>query len=411
MRILFLTHYFPPEGNAPASRTFDNCRRWVSAGHDVTVITCAPNVPSGKVYEGYNNRLKQEEEIEGIRVIRIWTYIAPNKGAVRRILNYLTYFVSSFFTTMFLKKPDVLVCTSPQFFCGLSGVIAGRLKRIPTVLEIRDIWPESIEAVGAMKKSLLTRMLEGIEHWMYRNADRIVTVGSGYKQKLLERGVPEEKIEVITNGADLSFYQPGEPDPEILRELEVNPAYINLAYVGTLGMASGLEVVIEAGKILDEAGDGVCFYMVGDGARREDYQNMVEQAGLKNVRLPGRLAKEKMPALLQSMDVAFIHLKKSDLFKTVLPSKLFEAFACALPVILGVDGNAREVLEQAGAGIFIEPGNAGELVAAVRKLKKDPELLRRFGAKGLEHVRMHYDRDKLAEDYLNLLIRMTESRA
>ncbi|MDF3130414.1 glycosyltransferase family 4 protein [Kiritimatiellaeota bacterium B1221] len=406
MRILFLTHYFPPEGNAPASRTFDNCRRWVAAGHEVTVITCAPNVPSGVVYEGYRNRWRQEERIEGIRVIRVWTFIAPNKGAFRRILNYLSYFVSSFFTTILLKKPDVLVCTSPQFFCGLSGVMAGVLKRIPTVLEIRDIWPESIEAVGAMKKSFLTRMLERVERWMYRKSDQIVTVGSGYKQKLLERGVPEEKIEVITNGADLKFYQPGKSDPEILEDLGVNEASLNLAYVGTLGMASGLEVVIEAGKILAEAGDAVCFYLVGDGARRDEYLKMVEEAGLKNVKLPGRMEKAKMPGLLRSMDVAVIHLKKSDLFKTVLPSKLFEAFACGLPVILGVDGNAREVLEQADAGVFMEPGNADELVGAIRKFNQDPEGLCQYGEKGLAHVRAYYDRDKLAEVYLSLLIQM-----
>lgn len=404
MNLLFFTHYFPPEGNAPASRTYDNCRRWVAAGHEVTVVTCAPNVPDGKVYEGYRNRFRQEEVIDGIRVIRVWTFLAPNKGAVRRILNYLSYFVSSVSAGAFLKKPDVLICTSPQFFCGLAGVLLGRLRRVPTVLEIRDIWPESIEAVGAMRKSFLTRMLERLERWMYRKADHLVTVGPGYKRKLLERGVPDAKLDVITNGADLEFFAPGEPDPEILKELSMDPEAFNVAYVGTLGMASGLDVVMEAARILEEEKDrSIRFYLVGEGARADDYRSRVEREGLTNVFLPGRLPKEKMPGLLRSVDVSLIHLRKSELFTTVLPSKLFEAFGCAKPVILGVDGNAREVLEAAEAGIFIEPGNAEELVRAARRLQQDPDLCRQFGENGLTHARAYYDRDVLAADYLKIL--------
>ena len=158
MRILFLTHYFPPEGNAPASRTFENCKRWVQQGHSVTVVTCAPNVPNGVVYTGYRNRLYQREVLDGVEVLRVWTYIAPNRGTVRRIINYISYMFSATLCSLFLKKPDIIIATSPQFFCGWAGVIASRLKRVPFILEIRDLWPDSIVAVGAMRNKPLLRL-------------------------------------------------------------------------------------------------------------------------------------------------------------------------------------------------------------------------------------------------------------
>lgn len=408
MKILFLSHYFPPEGNAPASRTYDNSKRWVEAGHEVTVLTCAPNVPDGKVYAGYRNKLWQKEWIDGIRVVRIWTFIAPNKGAVRRILNYLSYLVSALFFGLFLPKPDILVATSPQFFCGIAGMLLAKLRRIPRILEIRDIWPESIEAVGALKKSLLTRMLEAIELWMYDAADRIVTVGTGYLRKLIERGVPEAKIDVITNGADLEFYQPGLPDENFRQEYGLRDKFV-AAYVGTLGMASGLEVALQASRQLKEEGDdSIRFLLVGDGAQKEALARQVREESLTHVVFTGRLPKERMPDVLRSVDICFIHLKKSELFKTVLPSKLFEAFAVGRAVVLGVDGSAHEVLESADGGIFIEPGNVDDLIAAVRKLQNDAVARERFEKNGLKHVREHYDRDKLAEDYIASLTSVVE---
>ena len=212
MHILFFSHYFPPEGNAPACRTYENARQWVKSGHKVTVITCAPNVPNGIVYEGYKNRLIQRETIDGIKVKRVWTYIAANEGTIRRIINYLSYMLSAVFFSLFVKGADVIISTSPQFFCGWAGIIAGKIKRLPVILEIRDIWPESIAAVGAMRNKKLLKVLEWLEIKMYSAADYIVTVGEGYKHKLLERDVPEKKVSVIMNGIDPQIFYPRPPD-------------------------------------------------------------------------------------------------------------------------------------------------------------------------------------------------------
>lgn len=410
MKILFLTHYFPPEGNAPASRTYDNSKRWVAAGHEVTVLTCAPNVPDGKVYDGYKNKLLQEEWIDGIRVIRVWTLLAANKGATLRILNYLSYLVTASAFGFFVPRPDVLVSTSPQFFCGLAGMLLAKVRRLPRILEIRDIWPESIQAVGAMKKSLATRMLEYVELFMYQSADQIVTVGPGYKEKLIDRGVSELKIDVITNGADLEFYSPGVADADLRAKYGCSTKF-TAAYVGTIGMASGLDVALEASRKLKVKGDNsIRFLLVGDGAEREALEARVQREDLTHVVFTGRINKNEVPTLLRSVDVCFIHLRKSELFKTVLPSKLFEAFAIGRAVVLGVDGSAREVLEAAAAGIFIEPGNVDELLAAVETLKSDAELRQRFEANGLKHVREFYNRDKLANDYIDVLAKVVDKR-
>ena len=258
MRITFLSHYFYPEGNAPASRTFEHCARWVQDGHDVTVITCVPNVPHGKAYEGYRNRLwPQTEMVDGIRVIRVWILLSPNAGFFMRTASYVSYLFSSLIALLFVRRPDVLIATSPQFFCGWAGVVGSYLKRCPFVLEIRDIWPESILAVGAMKKSVAIRILEWMELVMYRSATHIVTVGNGYRQKVagkLGDGHTKDNISVITNGVNLTRFEVADKDHELLAELEFSNRFV-CGYVGTLGMAHGLDVIIRAAMILKENGN------------------------------------------------------------------------------------------------------------------------------------------------------------
>lgn len=403
MRILFFSHYFPPEGNAPASRTHENARRWVETGHQVSVITCAPNCPDGIVYEGYKNRLHQHEVIDGIEVHRVWTYIAANQGTVRRIVNYLSYMISACFLVLFLKRPDVIIATSPQFFCGWAGVIARFLRRVPFILEIRDIWPESIVAVGAMRKSLLTRMLEWMELRMYAAADHIVTVGDGYRMRLLEKGVPDYDISVVMNGVNRELFEPREPNPALKSEWGVAGKFV-CSYSGTIGMACGLDVVIDAAVELKERRiDDISFLLVGDGAVRKDLETRVTAMGLDNIIFTGRQPKETMPEFLSITDVCLVHLRKSDLFTSVMPSKIFESSGMGKPIINGVAGFAAEFIEKAGAGMNIEPDQPDELVNALLRLKENPALMEKYGQSGREYVIQHYDRDQLAKDYLTII--------
>lgn len=406
MRILFFCHYFPPEVNAPASRTHAHTMRWVAAGHDVTVITCVPNCPDGVVFDGYRNRLvPQVETIDGIRVVRVWSYVAANSGTAKRILNFNSYMLAAVLASLFQSRPDVIVATSPQFFCGWAGVLASWLRWRPLVLEIRDIWPESIAVVGAMKKGLLLRFLEFLEVRMYRSARHIVTVGDGYRDQILAK-VPQQArhIRVITNGVDSLFIEPAHPDDALLEALGLKGKFI-VSYVGTIGMAHGLEVAIEAARRLHDSGcDEVGFLIVGDGARREALRKLARDSGVESlVIFPGRMPRERMPGILSASDACLIHLKKSDLFEKVIPSKIFETMALGRPIIMGVEGESRDIVMRAGAGLAMEPDSVDSLLNAIDRLRKHPELRQQCGHHARQYVLDHYNRDVLASDYLEVL--------
>jgi glycosyltransferase involved in cell wall biosynthesis len=403
MRILFFSHYFPPEGNAPAARTHENAARWVRRGHQVTVVTCAPSHPAGVVYPGYRNRLRQREVIDGVEVVRVITYVAPNQGTLRRTLNYLSYMASATFFALFLPRPDVIVATSPQFFCGWAGVIASRLRGVPLVLEIRDLWPESIEAVEALRGRPLLRALGWLERRMYAAARQVVTVGDGYRERLLARGVPAERISVIMNGIDLAMFRPRERDAGLARRLGLEHRFV-VGYSGTIGMASGLDVVLRAAELLRRRGrDDVRLLLVGDGAERQQLEAEARRRGLENVVFTGRQDRGLVPAFLSLCDACLVHLRKAELFETVMPSKIFEAAGVARPLILGVGGEARSLMERAGCGIAMEPENAEELVEAILRLAGDPRLRESLGRAGRAYVEAHHDRDRLAADYLGVL--------
>lgn len=405
MKIWYFSHYYPPEGNAPATRVSALARRWVKAGHAVTVITGVPNVPDGVVYPGYRNRLRpQVSVVEGVRVVRVWTSIAPNKGTVRRISNYVSYMISSFLWGVVRPRPDVMIATSPQFFCGWTGVLMRWFRRIPFVLEIRDIWPESIGAVDAIQNRRVLRFLEGMERIMYRTAQRIVTVGEGYRRRLLERGVPAAKIDVVMNGVDVDLLTARPPDPAPLRRQWKLEGKFVCSYIGTIGMACGLDVLLRTGRRLREAGrTDIVLLAVGDGAVRAGLDEQARRDGLDQVIFTGRQPKETMPDFLALTDVCLVHLRKTGLFETVMPSKIFEAAGMARPIVIGVNGDARDLVERAGAGLAIEPEDDAALAATLCRLADHPEEGRAMGERGKSFVLAHFDRDRLAEDYLAIL--------
>jgi glycosyltransferase involved in cell wall biosynthesis len=300
-------------------------------------------------------------------------------------------------------RPDVVIATSPQFFCGLAGSVVSWLKRLPFILEVRDIWPESITAVGAMKISFLVRQLQLLERLMYATATHIVTVGDGYKDRLLERGVPGAKVTVVTNGVDRHVFFRRDPDPSIRSRHGIDGQFL-CAYVGTIGMACGLDVVLRAARILKQTGRShIRFLLVGDGAVREVLERKARAEGLENVVFAGLRQKHEIPLYLAAADACLIHLRKMELFRSVLPSKMFEAAAMAKPIILGVEGSAASLLHRCGGGICVEPENESELVEAVAQLAERPGHAKVLGESAREFVLKHFDRDPLSRRYLNLV--------
>jgi hypothetical protein len=403
LHILFLSHYFPPEVNAPATRTYEHCRRWVAAGHRVTVITCAPNCPTGIVAPGYKNTLLSREWIDGIRVLRVWTWLSPNKGFLGRTINYLSYMLCTTICALGVRKVDAIVATSPQFFCGWAGVLCRWIKRRPLLLEIRDIWPESIVTVGAMKRSPLMRLLEFLEQRMYVTARQIVTVGDGYRDQLIRRGVSEEKIAVVPNGVDVSQFVPQRAVPQLRSQWRGEGRFV-CAYVGTVGMAHGLDVVVRAARKQKEAGrDDVVFWIVGDGAERGRLERECRAEGLDQVVFTGLVPKSQIAEVIASCDACLVHLRKTELFETVIPSKIFEIMAMNVPIVMGVRGQAQRIVLAGRAGVAMTPEDEDSLLASIETIARD----RASFARGRDYVARHFDRDVLAQRLLDELVAIT----
>jgi glycosyltransferase involved in cell wall biosynthesis len=399
VHLLFLTDNFPPEVNAPASRTFEHCREWVRKGHRVTVITCAPNFPKGKVFDGYQNKAFQTETVEGIEVIRVWSYITANEGFVRRILDYLSFMASAIVASPRVRGVDLVIGTSPQFFTAVAAYVVSRMKRIPYVFELRDLWPESIKAVGAMKESFAIRMLERLEMFLYRKAARIVSVTESFKQVLMRRGIEGTKIEVVTNGVDVSQFKPRPKDPELTRKLGLEGKFV-AGYIGTHGMAHALETLLQAADRL--RGQNFAFIFLGDGARKQTLREMADQMKLDNVVFIDSVPKADVPKYWSLLDVSIIHLRKTELFTTVIPSKLFECMGMGIPVLHGVEGESADIVRREQVGIPFEPEGVDQLCEALQSLKSDPARLARFREQCLRAAG-NYDRTYLALRMLKVL--------
>lgn len=400
MKILFLTDNFYPEVNAPASRTYEHAREWVKTGHEVTVITCVPNFPKGKVFDGYKNKLWQKEVIDGIEVIRVWSYIAANKGFVRRTLDFISFSVTSFLAGLFVKA-DVIVATSPQFFTALSGRTLSFWKRVPWIMEVRDLWPESIKTVGAMKDNLFIRYFEWEEMRCYRSAKTIVVVTDSFKRTLTARGIDEAKIKVVKNGVDKDMFKPVPKDEALIGELGLEGKKI-IGYIGTHGMAHKLDFILDCARNMQGRND-FHFLFIGAGAEREALLAKKEREGITNVTMLDSVPKDQVVRYISILDLSLINLRKSELFKTVIPSKMFENAGMQIPIIMGVQGEAQEMLEEYGAGLCFEPENEVDFNAKLQQLLSDPDLYERCRTGGAEMSR-DYDRKALADKMLECMM-------
>jgi glycosyltransferase involved in cell wall biosynthesis len=396
MHILFLTDNFPPEVNAPASRTHEHAREWVKAGHRVTVITCAPNFPKGQVFEGYRNRLWQRENVDGIEVIRVWTYITANEGFLRRTLDYMSFMIAAILAAPFVRDVDVIVGTSPQFFTACAAYAVSRYKRVPFVFELRDLWPESIRAVGAMQSPMLLRWLESLELFLYRHAALIVSVTHSFKRDLERRGISGDKIVVITNGVDLSHFAPRTKDDALARDLGLNGKFV-AGYLGTHGLAHGLRTILEAARQLKAQPEGadVAFVLLGDGAEKKALKAEAERLGLDTVLFLDTVPKHQIPRYWSLLNVSIVHLRRAELFTSVIPSKLFECMSMGVPVLHGVAGESAEIVEREGVGRIFEPENSEQLVKTLLAMKGNRDLLESYRVRCLEAA-PRYDRAALA---------------
>lgn len=401
MKILFLSDNFPPEGNAPATRLYEHAIRWVRAGHEVTVVTCAPNFPEGKLFPGYRNAWRQVANVEGIRVVRVKSYITANEGFLKRTLDYMSFMVMGFVMGLFERRPDVVVATSPQFFCAIGGWALSVAKWRPFVFELRDLWPASIMAVGAMKKSLAIRFLETLELFLYRRADAIVSVTESFREDLVARGIPRGKIHVVINGVDLERYEPRARDADLAAEFGLGDRFV-AGYMGTHGMAHALPKVLDAAALLRDRKD-IMFFFAGSGAERARVEQIVAERNLDNVKLIPRQPKERMPAMWSLCDLSIVPLRDNPVFATVIPSKIFESMGMGVPILMSLpEGEATGIVRSTGAGVCVPPEYPAAMAREIVRLAESPEEMRRLRALARE-AGPRFSRDALGERMVEVL--------
>jgi hypothetical protein len=398
MKLLFISDNFPPEVNAPASRTFDHASHWAKEGEEVCVLTCAPNFPQGKVYKGYKNKILAEEKMSGINVVRVWTYISSNEGFFKRILDYLSFAFSSFVAGLLIKT-DLIIATSPQFFTAVSAYFLSKIKGKPWVFEVRDLWPESIKALGAMQSEFIFSLLERLELFLYRDADLIVALTQAFKDNLVNRGIKEGKIKVVPNGANMDLFSPKPKNAKLEKKLRL-AGKTAVGYIGTHGLAHGLDFIIKS--IANLKNKNIKFIFIGDGAQKKEVVKLAEKEKLKNVLFLDPVSKSEVADYWSVMDIALIPLKKQPVFETVLPSKIFEAAAMGKPILLGVSGEARRLVEKYKAGLCFEPEDETDFLAKLEEIANNEAAYNRL-KKGCENLAKDFDRKKLADEMLGYL--------
>jgi colanic acid biosynthesis glycosyl transferase WcaI len=407
MRILYLSQYFPPEAGATQTRAYEMARHFVRQGHQVTLIAEFPNHPSGIIPPRYRGRLFERENLEGIDVIRVWVRASPEKGFRSRMLFYLTYMLSATLAGLFLarRRCDLVFATSPPLFVGGAALALSWLRRIPLVFEVRDLWPEIAVALGELTNPRYIRWATALEEACYRRASRVVVVTQGTRQRLLERGLPPEKLLYIPNGANTDLFQ-FDPQARAERraELGLGDRFVAI-YAGIHGLAQGLETVLQAADRL-RGEPRFHFLLLGEGPRKAELQALARSLDLTNLTFLPERPRHEIPAYLSAADAALIPLRSLDLFKVTLPSKLFDAWACELPLVLSVDGEARALLEAASGGLFTPPEDPAALADALRRLEQDRHAAREMGRRGRELTAARYSRQALAGELLEHLVQV-----
>ena len=397
MRILYLSQYFPPEAGATQTRAYEMARNWVQLGHSVTMLTEFPNHPSGIIPQEYKGKLFEHSVLEGIDIIRVWVKASPVKNFRNRLLFYLTYMFNAIIAGIFLArgKFDFLFATSPPLFVGGASLVLRFLKRIPMVFEVRDLWPESAVALGEISNPQSISWASKLEEACYRKSIQIVVVTYGIFNRLIERGIPRDKLIFIPNGANVDMFTFSIAERERIRkDLGLEGKFIAI-YAGIHGLAQGLETILETARLLQDTSK-IHFLLIGDGPKKAEILSLASEYHLPNLTLLPEKSRDQIPGYLSAADISLVPLRKVEIFKGALPSKIFDAWACERPVLVSIDGEAREVVESVHGGIFIPPEDPTQMANALLSLLNSPDAMRNMGKNGLAYTKQNHSRKILA---------------
>jgi colanic acid biosynthesis glycosyl transferase WcaI len=398
MRILYLSQYFPPEAGATQTRAYEMAMNWVRLGHKVTMLSEFPNHPSGIISPDYKGKLFERSALEGIDILRVWVKASPVKNFRNRILFYLTYMFNAIIAGMFLARGNysLLYATSPPLFVGGAALVLSFIKRIPMVFEVRDLWPASAIALGELSNRKAINLAVKLEEMCYRRALQVVVVTRGIYDNLVHRGISTNKLCLIPNGANLDLFTFNQIGRErIRREMGLEQKFIAI-YAGIHGLAQGLETIVEtAGLLLTSS--KIHIVLIGDGPKKAEIVSQAASLNLSNLTLLPEKPRVQIPDYLSAADVALIPLKKADIFKGALPSKIFDAWACERPVLLSIDGEARSIVEEIKGGIYIPPEDPGKMAEALVYLMNSPDERLQMGENGLKYTRLNHSHSALAQ--------------
>ncbi|HEX8252895.1 MAG TPA: glycosyltransferase family 4 protein [Thermoanaerobaculia bacterium] len=401
MKIAYYSHYFTPEIGAPSSRIYDLSQEWIRDGHEVQVATCFPNHPTGELYPGYRKQWYGRESLDGIDVHRYWTYITPNKGFLKKTIGHVSFYPTAIAGARHVGAPDVFIGTSPTFFAAMAAEKIARRQRRPFVMEVRDLWPALFVELGVLKNRFAISMLEKLELSLYRRARRVVTVTEAFRRNLIERGVPESKVAVIPNGANVDFWREAGEGDALRTRLGLTDKFVVL-YIGAHGISQALTSILRAAARLRDA-DEVRFVFVGEGAEKEKLLEFTRAEGLQNVIFLDPVGKAEVRAYYSAADVCVVPLRDIPIFDTFIPSKMFEILAMQTPIVGSLRGEAASILESSGGAVVVPPENDEAIANAIRELARDPSRRAAMGERGREFVIDHYSRSALAARYAAVL--------
>ncbi|WP_408008269.1 glycosyltransferase family 4 protein [Pseudalkalibacillus sp. A8] len=402
MKIVVISHYFPPEIGAPSARLYEMARHWVELGNEVHVVTCFPNHPTGIISKEYRGMKYMYEEMDGIHVHRNYVYATPNKGFIKKTLGHISFMFSSVLISMRkIKNPDVIITSSPTFFSIFSGYWYSLRKKASFVLEIRDLWPAAMIELGVMKKGFITRILEKMELFFYRNSKKLIMVTKSFKENVVNRGIDSNKVHVITNGVNQELFYPKEKNKEIINKYDLEDKFV-ISYVGAHGISQNLSTILEVAKGLEKDKE-IQFLFIGEGAEKDKLRQIASEQEINNVTFVDSQPKEIIPEFYNTSDISLIPLKDIELFKTFIPSKMFEIMACGVPIVASLEGESADILNESKAAEVVKPDDPEQIKQAINKLKNDKILLEKLKINGPAFVERNYSRRKLAEQYLKII--------
>lgn len=407
MKILILTQYFPPEVGAPQNRLYELAVRLKQKGADVTILTAMPNYPQMEVHQQYKGKFYSYEDMNGLKVHRSWIYVSKSKGIFKRLLNYFSFVKTSFWVGWFkLGKFDFIVCESPPLFLGITAYLLKKLKGAKLVFNVSDLWPESAEKLGLVTNKFFLRSATKLEEFLYRKSDLISGQTQGICENISKR-FPEKKVHWLPNGVDLSYYNSNTIISNWRKENSIDQNDFLFLYAGIIGHAQGLEVIIKAAEKL-RSQPNIKFILLGSGPEKETLVALKNELKTENVLFFDAVTKKEMPLIIAASDVAVIPLKRLDLFKGAIPSKIFENLAMKKPILLGVEGEAKELfIDEGKCGLAFIPEDEIDLKNKVLKFYENRDQLKQFGENGYAYVKQKFTRDEIAGKFYDFLIQQT----